>query len=117
MDALTARTDQVRALGGTVTATTSVRYGDISGPPRAHQLELRASWTATTPIWAPMSRRSATSWSTRPACRQPGSPTWARGHAPDMCPEPSHAGAAESEGTESEPTPCSGPPVGYRICV
>ena len=36
------------ALGGTVTATTSVRYGDISGPPRAHQLELRASWTATT---------------------------------------------------------------------
>ena len=34
-------------LGGTVTATTSVRYGDISGPPRAHQLELRASWTAT----------------------------------------------------------------------
>jgi len=25
-----------------------VRYGDISGPPRAHQLELRASWTATT---------------------------------------------------------------------
>ena len=33
---------------GTVTATTSVRYGDISGPPRAHQLELRASWTATT---------------------------------------------------------------------
>ncbi|MFT4127358.1 MAG: DUF3000 domain-containing protein [Gordonia sp. (in: high G+C Gram-positive bacteria)] len=36
----------VRALGGTVTATTSVRYGDIAGPPRAHQLELRASWTA-----------------------------------------------------------------------
>jgi hypothetical protein len=35
------------ALGGTVTATTSVRYGDISGPPRAHQLEMRASWTAT----------------------------------------------------------------------
>ena len=36
----------VTALGGTVTSTTSVRYGDISGPPRAHQLELRASWTA-----------------------------------------------------------------------
>ncbi|WP_442931783.1 DUF3000 domain-containing protein [Mycobacterium sp. 050128] len=49
VDALEARTDQVTALGGTVTATTSVRYGDISGPPRAHQLELRASWTATTP--------------------------------------------------------------------
>ena len=36
----------VLALGGTDTATTSVRYGDIAGPPRAHQLELRASWTA-----------------------------------------------------------------------
>lgn len=48
VEALDARPDQVTALGGTVTATTSVRYGDISGPPRAHQLELRASWTATT---------------------------------------------------------------------
>ncbi|MBD1321835.1 DUF3000 domain-containing protein [Gordonia hankookensis] len=38
---------EVTALGGTVTSTTSVRYGDIAGPPRAHQLELRASWTAT----------------------------------------------------------------------
>ena len=47
VEALDARTEQVTALGGTVTATTSVRYGDISGPPRAHQLELRASWTAT----------------------------------------------------------------------
>lgn len=34
------------SLGGTVTSTASVRYGDISGPPQAHQLELRASWTA-----------------------------------------------------------------------
>lgn len=33
-------------LGGTVTSTASVRYGDIGGPPRAYQLELRASWTA-----------------------------------------------------------------------
>jgi hypothetical protein len=48
-EALAARSEHVTALGGTVTATTSVRYGDISGPPRAHQLELRASWTATTP--------------------------------------------------------------------
>ena len=48
VDALEARAEHVTALGGTVTATTSVRYGDISGPPRAHQLELRASWTATT---------------------------------------------------------------------
>ncbi len=49
VDALESRLGHVTALGGTVTATTSVRYGDISGPPRAHQLELRASWTATTP--------------------------------------------------------------------
>jgi hypothetical protein len=48
VDALQERAEHVTALGGTVTATTSVRYGDISGPPRAHQLELRASWTATT---------------------------------------------------------------------
>ena len=48
VDALEERAEHVTALGGTVTATTSVRYGDISGPPRAHQLELRASWTATT---------------------------------------------------------------------
>ncbi|GAB7070355.1 DUF3000 domain-containing protein [Mycobacterium hodleri] len=46
VDALAEHDDHVTALGGTVTATTSVRYGDISGPPRAHQLELRASWTA-----------------------------------------------------------------------
>jgi len=49
VDALDARAEHVTALGGTVTATSSVRYGDISGPPRAHQLELRASWTALTP--------------------------------------------------------------------
>ena len=48
-DALQARPEDFTALGGTVTTTTSVRYGDVSGPPRAHQLELRASWTATTP--------------------------------------------------------------------
>jgi hypothetical protein len=48
-EALEARSEHVTALGGTVTATTSVRYGDISGPPRAHQLELRASWTAISP--------------------------------------------------------------------
>jgi hypothetical protein len=35
------------ALGGTVTQTSSARFGDISGPPRTDDLELRASWTAT----------------------------------------------------------------------
>ncbi len=33
-------------LGGTVTSTSSVRYGSIGGPPEAYQLEMRASWTA-----------------------------------------------------------------------
>lgn len=47
IDAFEAHHEQVTALGGTVTATSSVRYGDIAGPPQAHQLELRASWTAT----------------------------------------------------------------------
>ncbi len=34
------------ALGGTVTATSSTRFGDIAGPHRTDDLELRASWTA-----------------------------------------------------------------------
>lgn len=37
---------QYNNLGGTVTSTASVRFGEIGGPPRAHQLEMRASWTA-----------------------------------------------------------------------
>lgn len=35
------------ALGGTVTSTSSTRFGDIAGPGRTDDLELRASWTAT----------------------------------------------------------------------
>lgn len=46
VDALESRREPFTALGGTVTSTSSVRFGDIAGPPRAHQLELRASWTA-----------------------------------------------------------------------
>ena len=48
VDALADRQQEVSAVGGTVTATSSVRFGDITGPPRAHQLELRASWTPQT---------------------------------------------------------------------
>ncbi len=40
-------------LGGTVTSTTSVRFGEIGGPPSAYQLEMRASWTAATDDLAP----------------------------------------------------------------
>ncbi|WP_312858429.1 DUF3000 domain-containing protein [Pseudonocardia pini] len=34
-----------RALGGTVTQTSSVRFGDIAGPARDDDVELRASWS------------------------------------------------------------------------
>lgn len=37
------------ALGGTVTHTASTRYGDLSGPASTTDLEIRASWTATSP--------------------------------------------------------------------
>lgn len=41
------------ALGGTVTCTTSTRFGDISGPVHADDLEMRASWTPRSPDCAP----------------------------------------------------------------
>ena len=34
------------ALGGTVTRTSSARFGDIAGPTRTDDVQLRASWTA-----------------------------------------------------------------------
>ncbi len=46
---LAAHGAQYAALGGTVTTTTSTRFGDIAGPPCVEELELRASWTAATP--------------------------------------------------------------------
>lgn len=48
-EGLAAGDADVTDLGGTVTSTASVRYGSIGGPPRAHQLEMRASWTAGQP--------------------------------------------------------------------
>ncbi len=45
---LAAHAVDYRALGGTVTITSSNRFGDIAGPPRINELELRASWTAET---------------------------------------------------------------------
>ncbi|MDQ6656648.1 MAG: DUF3000 domain-containing protein [Actinomycetota bacterium] len=41
------------ALGGTVTATSSARFGDISGPQHADDLEIRASWTPSSADTAP----------------------------------------------------------------
>jgi hypothetical protein len=45
-DALEGASATWRALGGTVTQTSSARFGDIAGPARTDDLELRASWTA-----------------------------------------------------------------------
>lgn len=44
-DALHCRDAEHTALGGTVTQTSSARFGDIAGPERADEVELRASWT------------------------------------------------------------------------
>jgi Protein of unknown function (DUF3000) len=45
-EALDTASARYTALGGTVTQTTSARFGDIAGPALSHDLELRASWTA-----------------------------------------------------------------------
>ena len=39
--------------GGTVTQTTSTRFGDLAGPRTTITLELRASWTADTADMGP----------------------------------------------------------------
>src|SRR5262249_28092733 len=44
-DALTAQETRYTAIGGTVTQTSSTRFGDLAGPPTAADLEIRASWT------------------------------------------------------------------------
>ncbi len=46
-DCLDASGAAFTALGGTVTSTSSTRFGDIAGPGRTDDLELRASWTAS----------------------------------------------------------------------
>jgi Protein of unknown function (DUF3000) len=52
-EALASRHAAYRAAGGTVTQTTSTRFGDLAGPETTVALELRASWTADTPQMAP----------------------------------------------------------------
>lgn len=47
-DALEGTGAESTALGGTVTETSSARFGDIAGPARTDDLELRASWTPVT---------------------------------------------------------------------
>jgi hypothetical protein len=52
-DALDERAAAHRAAGGTVTQTTSTRFGDLQGPRTSVSIELRASWTADTADLAP----------------------------------------------------------------
>jgi hypothetical protein len=52
-DALQERDAAYRAAGGTVTQTTSTRFGDLAGPQTTVEIELRASWTADTADMAP----------------------------------------------------------------
>jgi hypothetical protein len=51
--ALNDREAQYRAAGGTVTQTTSTRFGDIHGPQTTVTIEVRASWTADTSDMGP----------------------------------------------------------------
>ena len=44
-DALSGHRAAYRAIGGTVTQTTSTRFGDLAGPPATADIEIRASWT------------------------------------------------------------------------
>jgi hypothetical protein len=45
VDALAAHGARYTAAGGTVTQTSSTRFGDLAGPPDTADVELRASWT------------------------------------------------------------------------
>lgn len=46
IDALDGHEARYAAVGGTVTQTTSTRFGELAGPPAAGDIEIRASWTA-----------------------------------------------------------------------
>jgi hypothetical protein len=51
--ALAERQAEHLAVGGTVTQTTSTRFGDVHGPRTEVSIELRGSWTARTPDLTP----------------------------------------------------------------
>lgn len=49
VEALASHRAGYAALAGTVTQTTSTRFGDLAGPPPAAEVEIRASWSPTAP--------------------------------------------------------------------
>jgi len=46
-DGLESQAAAYRAIGGTITQTTSTRFGELAGPAPTADLEVRASWTPT----------------------------------------------------------------------
>jgi hypothetical protein len=48
-DALEQHTATYTAIGGTITQTASTRFGELAGPAPTADLEVRASWTPTSP--------------------------------------------------------------------
>jgi Protein of unknown function (DUF3000) len=52
-DALASFEAEYTAIGGTVTQTTSTRFGALAGPPSEADLEIRASWTPLSEDLAP----------------------------------------------------------------
>jgi Protein of unknown function (DUF3000) len=55
-DALINASAEHTALGGTVTQTSSTRFGAIAGPERTNDIELRASWTPCSDYLTPHAR-------------------------------------------------------------
>lgn len=58
IDALDAHGARYKLAGGTITQTSSTRFGELAGPPTTADLEIRASWT---PLGTDLSRH-AESW-------------------------------------------------------
>ena len=52
-DALESQSAALTAIGGTITQTTSTRFGELAGPAPTADLEVRASWTPTSHDLAP----------------------------------------------------------------
>src|SRR5690606_8307459 len=61
-DALAAHGAGFTALAGTVTQTTSTRFGDLAGPPPAADVEIRASWSPMDRSGVPDLEAHALAW-------------------------------------------------------
>jgi hypothetical protein len=78
-DALDGNGAHYTAIAGTVTQTMSTRFGDLSGPPAAADLEIRASWTPTDDDLAPHLRAWCTLLGSTAGLPPPGVASLSRG--------------------------------------